>query len=244
MLTREDIQRVTRVLDLTLLNEEASTSSLLALCEAAKNYELASLCVYPKHLALLRSKTSCRLATVVNFPSGQEDLENNIALIHQLSNSSRPQQALTDEIDYVFPYDLYLLGEEERAFEWSQKVLSACQEHAFVTKIIIETEVYPDPGILFQIAQRLIQQGWNFLKTSTGKRPIGATLEASHTLLQALVESKTECGIKISGGIQHWDQAMAYIHQAESALNRPIASDWFRVGSSRLLEHLPPHQDQ
>jgi deoxyribose-phosphate aldolase len=61
------------------------------------------------------------------------------------------------------------------------------------------------------------------------------------TLLCAIKDSKTSCGIKVSGGIKTPAQAKSYATLAQWVLKQKINKDWFRIGASSLLDELVSH---
>ena len=84
-----------------------------------------------------------------------------------------------------------------------------------------------------------LAEGVDFLKTSTGKVPVNATLEASAVMLEAIAEHGGRCGIKLAGGIRTLEQADAYLDQA----TRKFGASWvtathFRIGASSLFGEL------
>lgn len=95
-------------------------------------------------------------------------------------------------------------------------------------------------------AEDALQHGADFLKTSTGKTPAGASLEAARVMLQVIkaageAGSTKVCGLKISGGVRTFEDALGYIRLVEEVL--PDSADFlrpetFRFGVSGLLANL------
>ena len=108
-------------------------------------------------------------------------------------------------------------------------------------KVILETGALNDadvPGA----ARLAIEHGADFVKTSTGKIPTGATLEAARLMLAAISEAAAggrAVGLKPSGGIRTFDEAMAYIDLADSVMGDGWStSSTFRFGATGLLDAL------
>ncbi|MDP1603210.1 MAG: deoxyribose-phosphate aldolase [Legionella sp.] len=221
------------LIDLTLLNQNATDNELILLQNKAITHQVAAICVYPEHLAKFQSLTACKHATVVNFPQGNEPIKPLLFAIETIINNYHP-----DEIDYVFPYEHYLGGEKERALKHCREAYLLCQRYSKTFKVILETGVFPTPETIYQLGREIIDNGCDFLKTSTGKVPSGVTPTAAFSLLKAIKDSGSNCGIKVSGGIKKPAQAFLYMELAHHVLNKKVDSSWFRIGASSLLDEL------
>ena len=93
---------------------------------------------------------------------------------------------------------------------------------------------------LIGVASRIgLDAGVDFLKTSTGKVAVNATLEAAGEMLTAISEAGGRCGLKVAGGIRSLEDASAYLALVESRMG----ADWigpahFRIGASALFTEL------
>lgn len=231
-------QHIASLVDLTLLNLSAEPSVFEPLNKQAELAKVAAFCVYPEHLPLLTAPPSIIRATVLNFPLGESSLDVLIAKLEQIV-----MQNLAQEIDYVFPYEDYLNSKQEQALRDTQKIIQFCHQHDLKIKIILETECFPNSKAIYDLSLKLIEQGCDFLKTSTGTKPIGATLSAAEAILDA-IKATSSCGLKVSGGIKTINDALAYIELAETKLNRKTDASWFRIGASQLIAQLlGPYMD-
>ncbi|WP_298622287.1 deoxyribose-phosphate aldolase [uncultured Legionella sp.] len=220
-------------LDLTLLESDASDESLALLNNRAKAHRVAAVCIFPQYLPYFHRSSILHVATVVNFPHGANEL------IQSLTEIDNAIQSGANEIDFVFPYQIYLGGEKQKALNQCDVVIQACKKHEVTIKIIIETGAFSDIEKIYHISNELIAIGCDFIKTSTGKIPQGASLPAVFAILSALKEHPdTTCGIKISGGVKTTKQAQDYAHLAELMLGKKINKQWFRIGASSLLNEL------
>ncbi len=105
------------LLDLTWLVDEIDESELHRFYDKAISYQVAGICLYPKHFSCLNTKNpSIRNISVANFPTGTESFSNIIKPLTKLVNDE-----LIDEVDYVFPYTLYLQGKQAQALAECQK---------------------------------------------------------------------------------------------------------------------------
>ncbi|GGI75257.1 2-deoxyribose-5-phosphate aldolase [Legionella impletisoli] len=226
-------QEVLQIIDLTLLRETATKEEILKLQEVGTQLNVAALCIFPDRLSSIQNPHALKIATVINFPTGNTPQDNVQQSILNVVN-----QYQVDEIDYVFPYSLYLEGQKAKALSLCEHSLHLCKLHNVTFKVIIETGALPSLSMVYDLSSELIQLGCDFIKTSTGKIAIGATSEAAFAILQAIKDSSRSCGFKASGGIKTKAQALEFIHLGEYLLNRPVNSQWFRLGASSLINDL------
>lgn len=225
--------QIINTIDLTLLEQDASAEALALLGDRAKTHHVAAICVFPEHLTQFHLPLSPKLATVINFPHGTEEL---LVCLAAIDNAI---QLGANEIDYVLPFQTYLSGNRQKALNQCDVIIQACKKREVTIKIILETGAFPDMESIYQVSRELIAMGSNFIKTSTGKIAKGATLPAVFSILSALKESgETGCGVKISGGVRTIIQAQNYSYLAELMLGKKISNTWFRIGASSLLNEL------
>ena len=230
--------KILSLLDLTSLNDNATPAVIDALCSNATQSigKVAAVCVYPPFVAQCRAMlpASCgiNVATVVNFPTGDEPLADVLA---------QTQQALADganEIDLVFPYKALQQGNAAAGEAMCSQIATLVHQHAGSLKVILETGAL-SPAEIAQAAQIAIAAGADFLKTSTGKIAHGASLEASAILLEQIAQAKQPVGLKISGGVRDIATAQAYIAQAAAKMGEGwVQPENFRIGASSLLKEL------
>ncbi len=230
--------QILSLLDLTSLNEDDTPAVIDALCSNATQSigKVAAVCVYPPFVAQCRARlpasSGINVATVVNFPSGNEPLADVLAQTqHALADG-------TNEIDLVFPYQALQQGNADAGTEMCSQIATLVHQHSGSLKVILETGAL-SPEHIAQAAQIAIAAGADFLKTSTGKIAHGASLEASAILLDQIAQAKQPVGLKISGGVRDIATAQAYIAQAAAKMG----ADWvqpenFRIGASSLLKEL------
>lgn len=219
------------LLDLTNLNEQATEADIQLLCKKAQQeIPVAAVCIYPLFISLAKEclmNTNIAVATVVNFPRGLDSLTDVLADIHLALRAG------ADEIDVVLNYqasprDIQIFLASCRA---------ACPEPTKL-KIILETGALT-PRQIAQFSQFAIDADVDFLKTSTGKIPVGATLEAAEMMLKAIRDSGKKTGFKASGGIRQVEQAMAYVNLAEDRMGQGwVVPQTFRLGASGLLDEI------
>lgn len=225
-------EEVAPVIDLTLLNEKATTIEIADILATAQQEKVAAICVLPQHLELIPSVNTIKRATVINFPTGEEAHQAVLRALHVIITHHQ-----ADEIDYVFPYQTYLSGQKTLALSRCAEVYQQCKQNNITFKVILETSALPSLDVIYRMSLDVIHSGCDFLKTSTGKIVQGASIPAAFALLSAIVDSQASCGIKISGGIRTLGQADAYLCLAKSMRGLALDSHWFRIGaSSRLVD--------
>jgi deoxyribose-phosphate aldolase len=223
-------QHIFALLDLTCLKDEVTPEDIQNLAVLAKDWQVAAVCVWPQHLQWLPKDLHIQKATVVNFPKGQQDLAQTLKEIADIL-----QAFPKTEIDYVFDYQSYLQGHQQKAIDDCAEVAKFCHQHQAKLKVIVETGAFPNTKLIEEASVAIILAGADMLKTSTGKIPQGASLEAVEAFCKAIISTQKPCGIKISGGIRSMKQASAYLELIKTYL--PHLQD-IRFGCSQLVNDL------
>ena len=235
-----DARRALALMDLTSLNADDSDASIAALCAQADTPAgaPAALCVYPAFIAAAHRGLSerglrqrVRIATVTNFPDGGDDIARAARETHDAVVAG------ADEVDVVFPYRALMAGNQTVGRDLVAACKATCGEATL--KVILETGELATPSLIRQACELAIAGGADFLKTSTGKVPVNATLESAELLLEAIKRSGADIGFKAAGGVRSAQDAAAYLALAE----RIMGADWvtpahFRFGASSLLGNL------
>ncbi|NCB49806.1 MAG: deoxyribose-phosphate aldolase [Alphaproteobacteria bacterium] len=228
--------KVIPLIDLTSLPPEETKENIKSLCAQTETRfgSVASVCIWPAFIKLAKSDLKGKkvsIATVLNFPKGEESEES------VLKNLQKAIKEGADEIDVVFPYKKWLEGNKDEALS----LIQMCREKApkKILKVIMETGEMKRTLQIMEAAKALLELKVDFLKTSTGKTEIGATLEAANALLDVLAETKSDAGIKISGGIQTMEQVSQYVALAENVMGKDwLTPNHFRIGASSLLHNI------
>ena len=226
------------MIDLTDLSDDHSPDGIDELCRRAREHGTAAVCVWPEYVARsaeLLAGSAVRVATVVNFPSGDEAVDDVVAL----AGAALAEGA--DDIDLVLPYRAYLGGDSDRAGEMVAAI-AALVESPKLLKVILESGAYPDTDTVARAARLALANGADFVKTSTGKISEGASLEAARAMLGEIhtaAQTGKAVGLKPSGGIRTSDEAFAYIDLADEVMGEGWATAaTFRFGASGLLDAL------
>lgn len=231
-------RRAIPLLDLTDLTEDATAPATDALCARARHPAgpVAAICVWPRHVARAAralSGTPVRIATVANFPAGGEDVEAAVAA----ARASVADGA--HEVDVVLPYRALARGDEAAARGLLDAVRAATQGR--LLKVILETGELAEPDLVRGASRLALAAGADFLKTSTGKTGVSATLEAATIMLETIRDAGPGrvVGLKPSGGIRTVADAAGYLALADRVMGPGwVSPKTFRIGASGLLDAL------
>ena len=224
-------RRAIALIDLTDLSDAPTPADIDRLCARAAAAGTAAVCVWPRFVRRCAG-AGVRVATVVNFPAGGEDVGATVA---------ETAAALDDgaaEIDLVLPYRAFLDGRIADAAAMVSAVRAAVAEPAHL-KVILESGGYPSLDHVRAAARLAVEHGADFVKTSTGKTATSATIAASVMILDAIRTSGRPVGFKPSGGIRTLDEAALFLAVADEMMGPGWATPaTFRFGASGLLDAL------
>lgn len=234
---REAASFALSLLDLTNLRDDCDEAAIEKLCLRAQTPygNTAAICIWPRFVAHARKVLGAghpvRIATVVNFPSGDLPVETVVEETGQAIADG------ADEIDLVIPYRAFLAGDEQAVTGMVEAVRAACPDACL--KVILETGELKDSAHIRRASELAIAGGADFIKTSTGKVAVNATLEAADIMLQAIRDSKKTVGFKPAGGIGSVADADLYLRLAETIMGPNwIMPSTFRFGASSLLDDI------
>ncbi|GAA2683360.1 deoxyribose-phosphate aldolase [Actinoplanes palleronii] len=236
-----------RMVDLTTLEGADTPGKVRALCAKGRHPDpgdpscppVAAICVYPAmagvaHAALAGS--GVHLASVATaFPSGQAPLEVRLA------DTRAAVEAGADEIDMVISRGAFLAGDYTRVFEEIVAVKQACGSAHL--KVILETGELATYDNVRRASWLAMLAGADFIKTSTGKVAVNATLPITLVMLEAVRDFRErhgrQIGVKPAGGIKNTKDAIKYLVLInETAGDDWLDPAWFRFGASSLLNDL------
>ncbi len=237
------------MVDLTTLEGKDTPGKVASLCQKALRPsadatvpQVAAVCVYPamvKHARrALGDDTAVRIASVATaFPSGQAPLKTRLAEVKAAVADG------ADEIDMVINRGAFLAGEFARVQDEIAAVREACG--AATLKVILEVselETYDNIRAASFLAMRVIREG-DFIKTSTGKTSLNATLGNNQVMIEAIRDFYLDTGVAIAmkpaGGIRTAKQALTFL----VAIKETLGDAWlnnarYRFGASALLNDL------
>lgn len=239
-------------IDLTTLAGDDTRSNVIRLCAKAKspvrtdilealgmadeNLTVGAVCVYHNLIPFAKEAligTSIPIAAVsTGFPAGKISLEDKITEIE------KSVAAGATEIDIVISRDLVLQSKWEELYEEVALCRKACGEAHM--KTILATGEIPTLTKVAKASMVSMMAGSDFIKTSTGKEAVNATLPVSLVMIRAIRDYHALTGFKVgykpAGGIQKAKQALDWLILMKEELgNEWLNPDLFRFGASSLL---------
>lgn len=226
--------RLLAALDHTRLGTDDTDEDIRHFCvdAAAGTARPVAVCVYPQFAGVARRTLDAdgapeiAVAVVANFPEGGS------AAAQPIIEICRAGVAGAAEFDLVFPWRDFLAGNRAAV----ESLLAACRAASAgcVLKVIIETGELGEPAIR-ELASCALDAGADFIKTSTGRTPVGATPAAARAILET-IRDRGHGGFKASGGIHTVAGAVSYLDLADAILGTGWAQPaTFRIGASSLL---------
>ncbi|MCL4505071.1 MAG: deoxyribose-phosphate aldolase [Chloroflexi bacterium] len=205
VLNRQTItyERLAKTIDHSLLRPELTEADVVAGCDLARRYHVASVCVKPCHVALaarLLQGSDVAVGTVIGFPHGAH---TTAAKVFEAGDALANGAV---ELDMVMNIGELRAGNVDMVRSEIKAVVDAARGKALV-KVILENAYLTDEQKV--TACRLAEEaGADFVKTSTGFTPSGATL-ADSRLMRASVSPRVQ--IKAAGGVRTLDAALDVI---------------------------------
>ena len=186
---------IAALIDHTLLKPEATRTDVVKLCREARQYNFASVCINPYWVPLVRTElqgSPVKVCTVIGFPLGATSTEAKVA------ESLAALRAGAQELDMVINVGALRSGDHEAVKLDIQQVVKVAHEAGAIVKVILETALLDDNQKA--VASTLSKlAGADFVKTSTGFGPSGATAH-DVALMRSVVGPSM--GVKASGGIR------------------------------------------
>lgn len=195
---------IARLIDHTLLKPDASQDQIAQLCYEARTHHFASVCINPANVRLcaqLLKGSDVKVCTVVGFPLGATTTG---------AKAYETQQAIRDgatEIDMVINVGALKSRDYRAVYEDIATVVSTTHAANALVKVIIEAALLTDEEkvIACQLSKAA---GADFVKTSTGFGPGGATVE-DVALMRRVVGPAL--GVKAAGGVRNYADAQAMV---------------------------------
>lgn len=233
-------------IDLTSLNSTDTHAEIISMVEKVNNFKsvfphlpnVGAICVYPALVPIVKEhlKEDIGIAAVAaGFPASQTFIEVKIA-----ETAMSVLEGAT-EIDVVISIGKFLEENYEEVYEELTEIKSSCRNAHL--KVIIESGALQNASNIKKASILAMAAGADFIKTSTGKMPIAATLEATYIMCQAIKEWHAKTGVKVAykpaGGIVTTQDAVNHY----TLVKQILGNDWlnnkmFRFGASRLANNL------
>jgi len=212
---------VAHLIDHTLLKPEASRGEIQKLCDEAARFGFASVCINPWYVPLaaeLLRGSQVKVCTVVGFPLGATLPQVKIHEAEEVIKLG------AQEVDMVINVGALKSGQDDVVEQDVRGVVEACRRGRAICKVILEAALLtPEEKVRATLASK--RAGADFVKTSTGFGPGGATAE-DVALMRAVVGS--DIGVKAAGGVRSFED-----------LKKMVCAGATRIGASasvRIME--------
>jgi deoxyribose-phosphate aldolase len=195
---------VAGLFDHTLLKPEATPTQIEHLCDEARRYQFASVCVNPLYVAQsvrLLAGSDVAVCSVIGFPLGATSSAVKVYEAQQVLDEG------AHELDMVLMVGLLKAGNYADVLGDIQQIVAACRARGALCKVILETVLLDDAE---KVAACLLaaHAGADFVKTSTGFAAGGATTHDVALMRRAV---GPDVGVKASGGIRSAAAARALL---------------------------------
>jgi deoxyribose-phosphate aldolase len=238
-----------RICDLTTLEGADTPGKVRSLCAKARRPDLldptvppvAAVCVYPLMVPVAveaLAGTAIHVASVGGaFPSGLGPLES------RLEEVAWAVEHGADEIDMVLDRSAFLSGDTKGAFDEIVATKKACSRGEGPPahlKVILETGELGTYDAIRRASVLAMEAGADFIKTSTGKIGVNATLPTALCMLEAIRdfhhETGRKVGFKAAGGVKTAKQGWQYLVVAQETVGPDwLDPDLLRIGASSML---------
>ena len=233
-------------IDLTSLNGTDTDAEIISMVEKVNNFKstfphlpnVGAICVYPALVPVVKEFLTEEIgiaSVAAGFPASQTFIEVKIA-----ETSMAVMEGAT-EIDVVISIGKFLEEKYKEVLEELSEIKDACREAHL--KVIIESGALGSASNIKKASLLAMAAGADFIKTSTGKIPVAATLEATYVMCSAIKEWHEKTGVKVAykpaGGIVTTEDAVKHYSIVKAILgNEWLNNTMFRFGASRLANNL------
>jgi deoxyribose-phosphate aldolase len=241
---RSALELAIRCTDLTTLEGSDTVGKIVAMCAKAVHPDpsdisipsVAAVCIYPQlvpvALERLRGSGVAVASVAGGFPAGLGPLDARLQEIGHVA------EAGADEIDIVLNRSLFLGGRYAETFDELVRAREAAGGAHL--KVILETGELGSYDRIRQASVIAMAAGADFIKTSTGKIGVSATLPAALCMMEATRDFHRQTGrrvgVKVAGGVRKAKQAIQYLVVLHETLGDAwLTPELFRIGASSLL---------
>jgi deoxyribose-phosphate aldolase len=233
-------------IDLTSLNGTDTHAEIISMVKKVNGFKsafpempnVAAICIYPALVPVVKKQLTENIgiaAVSAGFPASQTFIEVKVA-----ETAMCVLEGAT-EIDVVISIGKFLEGNFEEVYDELTEIKTSCRNAHL--KVILETGALKTAENIKKASIIAMAAGADFIKTSTGKIPVAATVEATYVMCQAIKEWNDKNGVKVgykpAGGISTTEEAVKHF----TLVKEILGNDWlnntkFRFGASRLANNL------
>ncbi len=218
---------ITGMIDHTILKADATEEEVRILCEEAKKYRFATVCVNPCYIPQafhILQDTEVGITTVVGFPLG------NMTSMAKAYEAKEAVELGATEVDMVINIGAMKDDKQQYIRHEIEGVVKAAKEvnKDTIVKVILETCLLTKDQIV-KACELAVEAGADFVKTSTGFSTGGATIEDIALMRKTVGPS---IGVKASGGVRTYADAKAMV---EAGATRIGASASKAIATEELM---------
>jgi len=239
----QGLKMALNMIDLTTLEGKDTPGKVEQMCHKAMHPHdaypelptTAAVCVYPTLVRTAKNAlkgSGVKVAAVATaFPSGQAPSDVKIRDVKYAVDEG------ADEIDMVISRGKFLAGDYNFVFDEIAAIKEACGQARL--KVILETGEIGTLDAVRRASDIAMHAGADFIKTSTGKISVAATMPVTLVMLEAIrdfyYETGKMIGMKPAGGIRTAKQALHNLVMVKETLgNAWLSNEWYRFGASSL----------
>ncbi|NLA16018.1 MAG: deoxyribose-phosphate aldolase [Bacteroidales bacterium] len=244
----EKLKQCFGFIDLTTLNATDTEARGRLFAENVNRFALeypqmpnvAAICVYPTLVAPVREVLQVNEVKIVAVGAGFPASQTFPQVMEQECSLCVEHGA--DEVDVVLSLHHFFAGRYDKAASIIRVIRQAIGAGT-VLKVILETGALRTEENIRKAAFMAMENGADFIKTSTGKMEPAATPFAARTMCKCIAEyheqTRRKVGFKPAGGIVTSSDALEYYNIVEEVLGAEwLNPSLFRIGASRLANHL------
>lgn len=232
------LQQIAKMIDHSLLHPTMTDADLIAGCELAKHYDVATVCIKPyfvKQAAELLKDSDVKVCTVVGFPHGSSTIQQKVAETRQACKDGATEIDMVVNVGKVLSEDWRYVKKEINA------ILKESHKHGAILKVIFENDFLPKDRLKIKLCKICSIVGVEFVKTSTGYGYVkqangdynykGAT---EHDLLLMRKHSSENVQIKAAGGVRTLDGLLKVMEMGVTRLGATATSTIIEDAKKRL----------
>ncbi len=206
------VEELAKTVDSTLLEPTATQHDVERLCEEAAAHHFASVVVFPHYVPLARAQLQghdVKVSTVVSFPYGADQQRIKVAAAEQAVASGADEIEVVINIPAMLSGDFRYVRDELSRLVKSVRMKSVNAGRGLVLVKVIVEACYLEEKLKRLVCKIVEDSGADFIKTSTGKGPSGATVKDVELFRDLLSEG---VGVKAAGGIRSPEDAELMIN--------------------------------
>lgn len=219
------VEELAKTIDTTLLEPTATQADVEKLCRDAAEHHFASVCVFPYFIPFAKKIVrgqDVKVGTVISFPYGADTQRAKILAAENAVAAGADELDVVMNIPAMLSGDFRYVRDELSSLVRSVRMKSVNAGRGLVLVKVIVEAYYLDEKLKRLVCKIVEDSGADFIKTSTGKAPGGATAKDVELFRDLLSEN---VGVKAAGGIRTAEDAEAMVNAGAA-----------RIGTSHAVE--------